>query len=288
MALPSSRKLWYALCEVDNYLRGQSTWFVNYAKRYRAGLRVGTSMTEGTANFLVNRRMNKAQQMRWSRRGADLLLQVRLARRSRQNQTSCEEGPSTYEPRPISLRVKKSRAESKTGPPAETKLAVGSRHGAPSKASRPSRQKERGMNQNASGPSIMAGLSARVGSRTADCDIPYTGLTTNGLARHTWSAFSDDVTAKVSADFVGAHCLTILNEPMNHEGGRTTTDLCLSYRPDQGAWNVRGLREDRRRREIPALRAGYRRAGHCRKRPVCSSAKSAFLARPGSAMMIIT
>jgi hypothetical protein len=40
-------------------------------------LRVGTAITEGTANFLVNRRMNKSQQMRWSRRGADLLLQVR-------------------------------------------------------------------------------------------------------------------------------------------------------------------------------------------------------------------
>ena len=38
-----------------------------------------TAVTEGTANFLVNRRMNKAQQMRWSRRGADLLLQVRCA-----------------------------------------------------------------------------------------------------------------------------------------------------------------------------------------------------------------
>jgi hypothetical protein len=36
-------------------------------------------LTEATANFLVNRRMNKAQQMRWSRRGADLLLQVRCA-----------------------------------------------------------------------------------------------------------------------------------------------------------------------------------------------------------------
>ena len=36
-------------------------------------------MTEGTANFLVNRRMNKLQQMRWSRRGADRLLQVRCA-----------------------------------------------------------------------------------------------------------------------------------------------------------------------------------------------------------------
>jgi hypothetical protein len=31
------------------------------------------------ANFLVNRRMNKAQQMRWTRRGANLLLQVRCA-----------------------------------------------------------------------------------------------------------------------------------------------------------------------------------------------------------------
>jgi hypothetical protein len=74
-----SRKLWHALHEVDSYLRGQSDWLVNYGRRYRAGLRVGTSLTEGTANFLVNRRMNKSQQMRWSRRGADLLLQVRCA-----------------------------------------------------------------------------------------------------------------------------------------------------------------------------------------------------------------
>ena len=73
------RRLWHALLDVDDYLRGQSSWLVNYAGRYRAGLRVGTSVTEGTANFLVNRRMNKLQQMRWSRRGADLLLQVRCA-----------------------------------------------------------------------------------------------------------------------------------------------------------------------------------------------------------------
>jgi hypothetical protein len=75
----ASRKLWHALHAVDKYLRGQAAWLVNYAKRYRAGLRVGTSVTEGTANFLVNRRMNKSQQMRWSRNGADLLLQVRCA-----------------------------------------------------------------------------------------------------------------------------------------------------------------------------------------------------------------
>jgi hypothetical protein len=75
----ASRKLWHALHAVDRYLRGQAAWLVNYAERFRAGLRVGTSITEGTANFLVNRRMNKSQQMQWSRHGADLLLQVRCA-----------------------------------------------------------------------------------------------------------------------------------------------------------------------------------------------------------------
>ncbi len=74
-----SRKLWAALRALDGYLTSQSAWLVNYAARHRAGLRVGTAITEGTANFLVNRRMNKSQQMRWSRRGAGLLLQVRCA-----------------------------------------------------------------------------------------------------------------------------------------------------------------------------------------------------------------
>ncbi len=74
-----SRKLWTALRALDGYLTSQSAWLVNYAERHHAGLRVGTAITEGTANFLVNRRMNKSQQMRWSRRGADLLLQVRCA-----------------------------------------------------------------------------------------------------------------------------------------------------------------------------------------------------------------
>jgi hypothetical protein len=78
-SMAPSRKLWTALHALDGYLTGQSDWLVNYAARYRAGLRVGTAITEGTANFLVNRRMNKSQQMRWSRRGADLLLQVRCA-----------------------------------------------------------------------------------------------------------------------------------------------------------------------------------------------------------------
>jgi hypothetical protein len=61
---PSTRWLWTALREIDRYLTSQSAWLVNYAERHRAGLRVGTSITEGNANFLVNRRMNKSQPMR--------------------------------------------------------------------------------------------------------------------------------------------------------------------------------------------------------------------------------
>ena len=74
-----SRKLWTALRALNDYLTGQSDRLVNYAERHRAGQRVGTALTEGTADFLVNRRMAKAQQMRWTRRGADRLLQVRCA-----------------------------------------------------------------------------------------------------------------------------------------------------------------------------------------------------------------
>ncbi|MBV8402376.1 MAG: hypothetical protein JOZ17_27195, partial [Acetobacteraceae bacterium] len=50
-----SRKLWTALRALNDYLTGQSDWLVNYAERHRAGQRVGTALTEGTANFLVNR-----------------------------------------------------------------------------------------------------------------------------------------------------------------------------------------------------------------------------------------
>ena len=74
-----SRELRTALHAPDGYLIRQSGWPVNHAERNRAGLRVGTAITEGTAYFLVNRRMNEKQQMRWSRRGAGLSLHVRCA-----------------------------------------------------------------------------------------------------------------------------------------------------------------------------------------------------------------
>ncbi|HEX8760023.1 MAG TPA: hypothetical protein VF734_08645, partial [Pseudonocardiaceae bacterium] len=43
-----SRKLWTALRALDGYLVGQSDRLVDYGERHRAGLRVGTALTEGT------------------------------------------------------------------------------------------------------------------------------------------------------------------------------------------------------------------------------------------------
>lgn len=64
---------------LDGCLTGQSAVLVNYFDRHRASLRVENAIIEGTANFLMKHRMNKSQQIRWSRRGDDLLLQVRCA-----------------------------------------------------------------------------------------------------------------------------------------------------------------------------------------------------------------
>ena len=49
----------------------------NYGERYRHGERISTGFVESTVNQVVSRRMVKKQQMRWSQRGAHLLLQIR-------------------------------------------------------------------------------------------------------------------------------------------------------------------------------------------------------------------
>ncbi len=74
-----SRKVWSGLQELEKYVRGQDSYTVNYAKRKRQGDWVGTSLPESMAEALVNRRMNKDQHMRWSRKGALHLLQIRAA-----------------------------------------------------------------------------------------------------------------------------------------------------------------------------------------------------------------
>ena len=65
--------------EFDNYLDFNQSAMPNYAERSCAGLPVSSSRAESTTNFLVNRRMNKRRQMRWSPIGAQRVLQARVA-----------------------------------------------------------------------------------------------------------------------------------------------------------------------------------------------------------------
>jgi hypothetical protein len=63
--------------KLGDYIDGQSAHLVDYGLRYRQGKSIGTASTEGLANTLVNRRMNKLQQMRWSAAGAHAVVVVR-------------------------------------------------------------------------------------------------------------------------------------------------------------------------------------------------------------------
>jgi hypothetical protein len=65
--------------EFRRYLYANCESLVNYNHARIAGERISTAHVESTVNQLVNRRMCKKQQMRWSAAGAQLLLHVRTA-----------------------------------------------------------------------------------------------------------------------------------------------------------------------------------------------------------------
>ena len=70
-------KLLTAAREFDTYLRANAGTIPNYGERYRAGETIASSPAESAVNQVISKRMVKKQQMRWSPRGAHLLLQVR-------------------------------------------------------------------------------------------------------------------------------------------------------------------------------------------------------------------
>jgi hypothetical protein len=76
---PSSErhKLSKAAAEFGGYIRANGAWIPNYGERYRSGEAISSAFVESAVNQVVNKRMVKKQQMRWTPRGAHLLLQVR-------------------------------------------------------------------------------------------------------------------------------------------------------------------------------------------------------------------
>jgi hypothetical protein len=73
----SEAKLLKAVGEFDSYIRANAERIPNYGERYRAGETISTSFVESAVNQVISKRMVKKQQMRWSPRGAHLLLQIR-------------------------------------------------------------------------------------------------------------------------------------------------------------------------------------------------------------------
>jgi hypothetical protein len=70
-------KLWRAVNEFYEYIHLNSRFIPNYGERYRHGESVSSALAESTVNEVISRRMAKKQQMRWTQKGAHLLLQVR-------------------------------------------------------------------------------------------------------------------------------------------------------------------------------------------------------------------
>ncbi len=72
-----ARRLVARCTELRAFIETNEDVLIDYGQRYRAGKPISTSRAEGTVNQLVNARMNKRRQMRWSSRGAHRVLQVR-------------------------------------------------------------------------------------------------------------------------------------------------------------------------------------------------------------------
>jgi hypothetical protein len=63
--------------EFDGYIKANERFIPNYGERYRYGEAIATGFVESTVNQVISRRMVKKQQIRWTKKGAHLLLQVR-------------------------------------------------------------------------------------------------------------------------------------------------------------------------------------------------------------------
>jgi hypothetical protein len=72
-------RMWQLAQPLLTYIRQNKSTIVDYGARYRSGRRIASALAESAVNSLTARRMVKKQQMRWSKRGAHLMLQVRAA-----------------------------------------------------------------------------------------------------------------------------------------------------------------------------------------------------------------
>jgi hypothetical protein len=73
----ASRKIAKSVAEFHTYITANESFIPNYGDRYRYGEVISTAFVESTVNQVISKRFVKKQQMRWTKRGAHMLLQVR-------------------------------------------------------------------------------------------------------------------------------------------------------------------------------------------------------------------
>jgi hypothetical protein len=74
----TARKLLRAVEEFHTYIKRNRAFIPNYGERYRYGEHISTGFVESTVNQVISKRFGKKQQMQWTKRGAHLLLQMRV------------------------------------------------------------------------------------------------------------------------------------------------------------------------------------------------------------------
>ena len=64
---------------LETYVAGQAAMIIDYAAARHDAEAISTALTESAVQWLLHRRMGARQQMRWSPRGARMMLRVRTA-----------------------------------------------------------------------------------------------------------------------------------------------------------------------------------------------------------------
>lgn len=74
---PKALKLYNTVSEFYGYINNNKNMIPNYQDRHHYGECISTAFVESTVNEVISKRMRKKQQMRWTQKGAHLLLQLR-------------------------------------------------------------------------------------------------------------------------------------------------------------------------------------------------------------------
>jgi hypothetical protein len=74
----NKKKMLKVVREFRTYIDANQAFIPNCGDRYQHDQIISTSFVESTVNYVISKRFVKKQQMRWTQRGAHLLLQTRV------------------------------------------------------------------------------------------------------------------------------------------------------------------------------------------------------------------